>query len=121
MEGECYALMLGVMHFRQFLHHNHFIIRTNHKPLENACNNLDAYNRKKHWINMLKNLSFKILHRPISMHSNVDALNCNLVCNAESDENFFKEIQEIELLQELGCKVGLGEKTFETNNYPIYS
>jgi hypothetical protein len=38
-----------------------------------------------------------------------------------SDENFSKEIQDIELLQELGCKVGLGEKTFEMYNYPIYS
>jgi hypothetical protein len=34
MEGEYYALVWGVMHFRQFLHQNHFTLRTNHKPLE---------------------------------------------------------------------------------------
>jgi len=34
MEGECYALGWGVMRFRQYLYHNHFTFRTNHKPLE---------------------------------------------------------------------------------------
>ncbi len=34
MEGECYALIWGVMHFRQYLHMKHFILRTDHKPLE---------------------------------------------------------------------------------------
>ncbi len=34
MEGEYYALIWVVMHFRQFLHWNHFTLRMNHKPLE---------------------------------------------------------------------------------------
>jgi hypothetical protein len=34
MEGECYALIWGVMHFQQFLHRNHFTLKTYHKPLE---------------------------------------------------------------------------------------
>jgi hypothetical protein len=34
MEGKCYALIWGIMHFRQYLHRTHFILRTNHKPLE---------------------------------------------------------------------------------------
>jgi hypothetical protein len=34
MEGEYYALILGVMHFCQFLHWNHFTLKMNHKPLE---------------------------------------------------------------------------------------
>jgi hypothetical protein len=34
MEGECYALIWGVMHFGQYLHRKHFILRTDHKPLE---------------------------------------------------------------------------------------
>jgi hypothetical protein len=34
MEGECYPLIWGVMHFRQYLHMKHFILRTDHKPLE---------------------------------------------------------------------------------------
>jgi hypothetical protein len=34
MEGECYALGWGIMHFRWHFYHNHFTFRTNHKPLE---------------------------------------------------------------------------------------
>jgi hypothetical protein len=26
MEGECYALIWGIMHFRQYLHKNHFTL-----------------------------------------------------------------------------------------------
>jgi hypothetical protein len=26
MEGKCYALIWGIMHFRQYLHRNHFIL-----------------------------------------------------------------------------------------------
>jgi hypothetical protein len=34
MEGECYTPIWGIMHFRQYLHRNHFTLRTYHKPLE---------------------------------------------------------------------------------------
>ena len=34
MEGECYALVWGVMHYRQYLYRNQFTIRTDHRPLE---------------------------------------------------------------------------------------
>jgi len=30
MERECYALIWGIMHFRQYLHRNHFILRIDH-------------------------------------------------------------------------------------------
>jgi hypothetical protein len=53
MEGECYALILGVMHFRQYLHRNHFILRTDHKPLEWLATVLDAHGRRGRWIDML--------------------------------------------------------------------
>ncbi len=33
MEGECYALIWGIMHFRQYLHRNHFTLRTDHNRL----------------------------------------------------------------------------------------
>jgi hypothetical protein len=100
----------GVMHFKQFLHHNHFIIRTNHKLLEWACNSLDVYGRREHWINMLQNFNFKIVHQPITKHSNVDALHCNPIGNVESNEDFSEEIQDIELLQELGLQIWLGRR-----------
>jgi hypothetical protein len=43
MEGECYALIWGIMHFRQYLHTNHFILRIDHKPLEWLATVSDAH------------------------------------------------------------------------------
>ncbi len=53
MEGECYALIWGIVHFKQYLHKNHFILRTDHKPLECLAIVSDAHGRRSRWINML--------------------------------------------------------------------
>jgi hypothetical protein len=53
MEGECYALVWGVMHFRQYLHRNHFILRIDHKPLEWLATMSDAHGRRGRWVDML--------------------------------------------------------------------
>jgi urease accessory protein UreE len=74
MEGECYALIAGIMHLRQYLHRNHFIIRTDHKPLEWLATISNAHGRRGRWIDILQDFSFKILHRPGFKHTNVDAL-----------------------------------------------
>jgi hypothetical protein len=62
MDEECYALIWGIMHFRQYLHRNHFILRMDHKPLEWLAIVLDAHGRRGRWIDMLQDLNFKILH-----------------------------------------------------------
>jgi hypothetical protein len=53
MEGECYVLIWGVMHFRQYLHRNHFILRTDHKPLEWLATISDAHGMRGRWVDML--------------------------------------------------------------------
>jgi len=53
MEGECYTLIRGIMHFRQYLHRNHFILRTYHKPLEWLAIVSNAHGRRGRWIDML--------------------------------------------------------------------
>jgi hypothetical protein len=53
MEEECYALIWGVMHFRQYLHMKHFILRTDHKPLEWLAIVSDAHGRRGRWVSML--------------------------------------------------------------------
>jgi hypothetical protein len=95
MEGECYALIWGVMHFRQYLHRNHFILRTDHKPLEWLATVLDAHGRRGRWIDMLQDFSFKIVHRPGLRHTNVDALSRNPVGLARDDDHLCEEIQDI--------------------------
>jgi hypothetical protein len=94
MEGECYALIWGVMHFRQYLHRTHFILRTDHKPLEWLATVSDAYGRRGRWIDMLQDFSFKIIHRPGMKHTNADALSRNPVGIAVNDDDFDLEIQD---------------------------
>jgi len=95
MEGECYALIWGVMHFRQYLHRNHFILRTDHKPLEWLATISDAHGRRGRWVDMLQDFNFKIIHRPGLRHTNVDALSRNPVGPAADDDDFSEEIQDI--------------------------
>jgi len=95
MEGECYALIWGVMHFRQYLHMKHFILRTDHKPLKWLVIVSDAHGRRGRWVSMLQNFSFKIIHRPGLRHTNVDALSRNPVGSATNDDDFGAEIQDI--------------------------
>jgi len=95
MEGECYALIWGIMHFRQYLHRNHFVLRTDHKPFEWLATVLDAHGRRGRWIDMLQDFNFKILHRPSMKHTNVDALSRNPRGEAADDDDFSEEIQDI--------------------------
>jgi hypothetical protein len=62
MEGECYALIWGIMHCRQYLYKNHFVLRTDHKPLEWLPTMSDTHGRQGRWIDMLQDFSFKIVH-----------------------------------------------------------
>jgi hypothetical protein len=94
IEGECYALIWGIMHFRQYLHRTHFTLRTDHKPLEWLATVSNANGRRGRWIDMLEDFSFKILHRPGLKHGNVDALSRNPVGHAADDDDFSEEIQD---------------------------
>jgi hypothetical protein len=59
MEGECYALIWGIMDLRQYMHRNHFILKTLHKPLEWLATMLDVHDRRVRWIDMLQDLVSK--------------------------------------------------------------
>jgi len=91
MEGECYALIWGIMHFRQYLYRNHFVLRTDHKPLEWLATMSNAHGRRGRWIDMLQDFSFKIVHRPSLRHTNVDALRRNPVGPAMEDDIFVRK------------------------------
>ncbi len=99
MEGECYAIIWGIMHFRQYLHRNHFTLRMDHKPLEWLATVSDAHGRGGRWIDMLHDFSFKILHRPRLKHTNVDALSRNPMGQATDDDDFSEEIQDTGTMQ----------------------
>jgi len=65
------------MHFRQYLHMKHFILRTDHKPLKWLVTLSDAHGRRGRWVGMLQDFNFKIVHQPGLRHTNVDALSRN--------------------------------------------
>ncbi len=94
MEGECYALIWGILHFRQYLHRTHFTLRTDHKPLEWLATVSDANGRRGRWIDLLQDYNFKIVHRPGVRHANADALSRNPIGRAVDDEDFQQEIQD---------------------------
>jgi len=94
MEGECYALIWGILHFRQYLHRTHFTLRMDHKPLEWLATVSDAHGRRGRWIDMLQDFSFKIVHWPSIRHANADALSRNPVGQAVDDDDFYQEIQD---------------------------
>jgi hypothetical protein len=99
MEGECYALIWGIMHFKQYLHRNHFILRTYHKPLEWLATVSDAHGRRGKWIDMLQDFNFKIVHRLRLKHTNVDAWSRHPVGPTTDDDDFSEEIQDIGNIQ----------------------
>jgi hypothetical protein len=95
MERECYALIWGIMHFRQYLYRSHFVVRTDHKPLEWLATVSDTHGRRGRWIDLLQDFSFQIVHRLGLRHTNVDALSRNPVGLAVEDDDFCEEVQDV--------------------------
>jgi len=73
----------------------HFVLRTDHKPLEWLATISDAHGRSGRWVGLLQDFSFKIMHRPGLKHANVDALNRNPVGSAADDDDFGEGIQDV--------------------------
>jgi hypothetical protein len=73
----------------------HFILRTDHKPLEWLATVSNAHGRRGRWVGMLQDFSFKIIHRPGLRHTNVDALSRNPVGSAIDDDDFSEEVQDV--------------------------
>jgi hypothetical protein len=94
MEGECYVLIWGRMHFRQYFYQASFVVKTNHKPLEQLAIGFDPFGGRGKWTSMLQEFNFKIVHKTRARHANDDALNCNLIDSHDEDEDFGMEIQD---------------------------
>ncbi len=95
MEGECYAFIWGIMHFRQYFHQVFFLLRTNHKPLEWLAIVSNTYRRRGRWISVPQDFHFKIVHCAGSKYANVVALSKNSGDKYEASEDFGNEIQDL--------------------------
>ncbi len=87
MEGECYVLVWGILHFWQYLYQNHFTLKNDHKPLEWLATISNTYVKKGIFINMLQDFSFKKFHRIGFKHINVYALNQNPMDIIEDEDS----------------------------------
>ncbi len=94
MEGECYVLIWGIMHFWQYLHQASFVVKIDHKPLKWLATIFNPFGKRGKWISMPQDFNFKIVHRTGIRHANVDVLNHNLVDSHDEDDDFGMEIQE---------------------------
>jgi hypothetical protein len=92
MEGECYALIYGIMHCWLYLYQASFVVKIDHKPLEWLATIFDPFGRRGRWISMFQDFNFKTVHRARARHANVDALSRNPV--GYEDEDFGVEIQD---------------------------
>jgi hypothetical protein len=98
MEGECYALIWVVMHFRQYLHHIRFILRMDHKPLEWLVIVSEAHGRTGCLVNMLQDFSLSRSSTWQEANTHTDTSNRNLVGMPEEDEDFQVEIPDMKVM-----------------------
>jgi hypothetical protein len=104
MEGECYALIWGIMFFKQCLHKNHFTLKTDHKPLEWLATMSCVYGIWDRWIDTL--CRTLISRSYIKQKPNMAMYMCLIIpFNVTiEDENFVNEIQDMRMLKEMGIQ-----------------
>ena len=71
-EGEVLALVWAVTHFRHFFYGKPFSVITDHHPLEWVLPFDKLTRRHARWSLILREQSFKIIHRPGLKHANDD-------------------------------------------------
>ena len=77
IEKECLAIVWAVRKFKHYLIGAHFIIQTDHKPLEwlESSKSSKAHSQRlERWSLELRGFDFTLVHRPGSLNDNADAL-----------------------------------------------
>ncbi|GBG75013.1 hypothetical protein CBR_g19527 [Chara braunii] len=73
-QGECYAVVWGILHFHPYLYAQKFRLVTDHEPLL-ALKKLTNYTGMiGRWAVRLQEYDFDIIHRKIERHGNTDGL-----------------------------------------------
>ena len=73
-KGELAAVVYFLKHFRYFLTHRKFILRTDHQALKHLYTMEKPTGMTLRWLDILSNFDFQIHHRPGTKHTNADAL-----------------------------------------------
>jgi hypothetical protein len=73
-EGECYAVIWAVKHFRPYLYGHPFLLQTDHQALQYMPTMKDPTGKIARWIMTLQQFHYKPQYRPGTSHTNVDGL-----------------------------------------------
>ena len=73
-KGELYAVIYFVNHYKYYLAHRKFVIRTDHQALKYISGMDPPSGVILRWLTLLSNFEFAIQYRPGTRHQNADAL-----------------------------------------------
>ncbi len=67
-EGECFAVVWAIIHFRPYLYGTKFILYTNHQPIKWLMTNDKFIGKLAHWALIFQEYEFMVIHRPGIIH-----------------------------------------------------
>jgi hypothetical protein len=67
-EGECFAVLWAIIHFRPYFYGTKFTLYTNHQPIKWLMTNDKLIGKLTRWALILQEYEFKVIHRPGITH-----------------------------------------------------
>ena len=91
-DGECLAVVWGVVNFWDYLFGQSFEIRTDHQPLKWLMTTSKLTGKFARWALTLQECDFEIVHRPSTANTNADGCSECPLQRGEGDEEAIGEI-----------------------------
>jgi len=86
-EGECFAVVHFIEHFRPYLHGAHFTVQMDHWALKWLMSNEHRNGRLARWALKMQEYNFDVLHRKGALNANADAMSRPPIAQAEDPED----------------------------------
>lgn len=87
IEQECYAVITAINHWHHYLHGQHFILETDHRPLETLMKKRQVNLKCERWRLLLQSYDFTIKHISGKSNNMSDYLSRSPVDSATDDED----------------------------------
>ncbi len=73
-ERECFAIVWAIIHFKPYLYGTKFTLYTNHWPIKWLMTYDKLTGKLAHWVLILQEYEFKVIHRPSITHQNTNTM-----------------------------------------------
>ncbi|XP_054154595.1 uncharacterized protein LOC128953145 [Oppia nitens] len=73
-EKECLAIVWAVERYRHYIYGEHFVVYSDHNPLQYIRNLKNPNRRLMHWRTILEEYDFEVKYKKGKLHNNADAL-----------------------------------------------